>query len=94
MIDKKNLLVRLEDAAAVEDRRSMANLLKEATEAIRFRGLPMRVIDADLMIRWTERDTNGDEIECCGTVEDLLSGVRTMDGKKIVVEEIEKEATL
>lgn len=49
----------------------------------------MRVIDADLMIRWTERDTNGDEIECCGTAEDLLSGVRTMDGKKIVAEDMD-----
>lgn len=49
----------------------------------------MMVIDADLMVRWTERDTDSNEIECCGTVEDLLSGVRTMDGKKIVAEEIE-----
>ena len=87
MIDKKNLLVRLGDAAAVEDRSSMANLLKEAAEVIR--RFPMRAIDADLMVRWTERDTNGDEIECCGTVEDLLSGVRTMDGQKIVAEDMD-----
>lgn len=36
MIDKKNLLVRLGDAAAVEDRSTMANLLKDAAEALRF----------------------------------------------------------
>lgn len=35
----------------------------------------MRVIDADLFIRWTERDADGNEIECCGTVEDLMCAV-------------------
>lgn len=103
MIDKKNLLVRLGDAVAVEDRSSMANLLKEAAEAIRFYsvcwfdvnerkpspGFPMRAIDADLFIRWTERDEHGEPVECCGTVEDYLSGARTEDGQRIIVEEMD-----
>lgn len=41
----------------------------------------MRVIDADLFIRWTERDADGNEIECCGTVEDLMCAVGAVDEK-------------
>lgn len=41
----------------------------------------MRVIDADLFIRWTERDEHGEPVECCGTVEDLMCAVGAVDEK-------------
>lgn len=48
----------------------------------------MRIIDADLFIRWHERDKDGNEIDCCGTVEDYLSDARTEDGQRIIGEEM------
>ena len=48
----------------------------------------MRIIDADLFIRWHERDKDGNEMECFGTVEDYLSDARTEDGQRIIGEEM------
>lgn len=50
-----------------------------------------RAVSLDTFLRWTERDEHGEPVECCGTVEDLLSSVRTMDGQKIVAEEMDDD---
>ena len=42
-----------------------------------------RWIDADLFVRWTDHDSNGNAIDCYGTVEDFLTQARTMDGKRV-----------
>ena len=49
----------------------------------------MRIIDADLFIRWHERDKDGNEIDCCGKEEDYLSEARTEDGQRIIGEEMD-----
>lgn len=40
-----------------------------------------RMISLDTFLRWTERGERGEPVECCGTVEDLLSAVGAVDEK-------------
>lgn len=46
-------------------------------------GKSKRWFDADLFIHWTDHDSNGEIIDCYGTVEDFLTQARTMDGKRV-----------
>lgn len=47
-----------------------------------------RMISLDTFLHWTERDEQGEPVECCGTVEDYLSEARTEDGQRIIGEEM------